>query len=136
MTKNISERLTEIMEEKNITPSELSRRTGIDKSSISRYCSGEYNPGKKNFFRLASALAINPAWLAGEDAPKIHMDPSLIFTEPWEEQWKRNPMSSPFDDLSDEESHLIEAYRKANEQQRRIAFYALKVKEFEEERNK
>lgn len=128
---NISERLTEIMEEKNISPAELSRRTGIDKSSISRYCSGAYNPGKSNFFKLATALAINPAWLAGEDAPKIYMNPSLVIPEPWEEKWAENPFSSPFDDLSDEESHLIEAYRKANEQQRRIAFYALMVKEFE-----
>ena len=113
MSKNISERLTETMEEKKISPAELSRRTGIDKSSISRYCSGEYNPGKRNFFRLADALEVNPAWLAGEDAPKNPYSTSLIDSEPWEDKWGENPLSSRFDDLSDEESHLIDAYRKA-----------------------
>lgn len=113
MNKNISERLSEIMEEKNISPAELSRRTGIDKSSISRYCSGEYNPGKSNFFKLASALEVNPAWLAGESAPKRIINQSLIISDPWEDRWMQNPLSSPFDDLTDEESHLVDAYRKA-----------------------
>ena len=114
MKNNFSERLTEAMNDNKVSLSELSRRTGIDKSSISRYRSSEYDPGKKNFFLLADALGVNPAWLAGEDAPKHVINPSLIDVEPWEEDWNNNPLSSRFDTLSDDESHLIDAYRSAD----------------------
>lgn len=114
MKADFSKRLTEAMEDKKINLSELSRKTGIDKSSISRYRSGNYDPGKRNFFRLADALEVNPAWLAGEDAPKQPYSNSLIDDEPWEKQWRKNPLSNRFDDLSDTENHLISAYRAAD----------------------
>ena len=113
MKNNFPERLNEAMNDKNFSPSDLSRKTGIDKSSISRYRSGNYDPGKKNFFLLADVLDVNPAWLAGEDAPK-HAAPSLIDNEPWEDVWEKNPLSSRFDTLSDVESHIIRAYREAD----------------------
>ena len=114
MKAKFADRLIEVMDEKDISVSELSRKTGINKSSISRYRKENYNPGKKNFFILADVLGVNPAWLAGEDAPKSPYSSSLFDIEPWEKEWYKNPLSSRSDTLSDTESHLISAFRAAD----------------------
>ena len=48
---------------------DLVRMTGIGKSSICTYLSGEYEPKQTNTHKLASALNVNPAWLMGQDVP-------------------------------------------------------------------
>ncbi len=116
MKEKFAERLIEAMDDKKMTLSDLSRRSGIDKSSISRYRSGNYNPGKKNFFILSDVLDVNPAWLAGEDAPKQYYSQSLLDEdeEDWEKAWYKNPLSNRFDTLSDFENDLLNAYHKAD----------------------
>ena len=64
-----SERLTEAMKLRGKKQVELVRLTGIGKSSISTYLSGEYEPKQSNAYKLASALNVNPAWLMGQDVP-------------------------------------------------------------------
>ncbi|UXV29982.1 XRE family transcriptional regulator [Mammaliicoccus sciuri] len=61
------ERLKQIMTEKNISQSELSRRTGIGRNSISDYLSGKYEAKQDKVFELAKALNVNEAWLMGFD---------------------------------------------------------------------
>lgn len=58
-----SERLKACMEEMDINPSELSKLTGIDKSSISRYLKGDYVPKQLKVTILADALHVNVGWL-------------------------------------------------------------------------
>lgn len=58
-----SERLKACMEEMDIKPSELSKLTGIDKSSISRYLKGDYVPKQLKVTILADALHVDPGWL-------------------------------------------------------------------------
>lgn len=58
-----SERLKACMEEMDIKPSELSKITGIDKSSISRYLKGDYVPKQLKVTILADALHVDPGWL-------------------------------------------------------------------------
>lgn len=58
-----SERLKACMEEMDIKPSELSKLTGIDKSSISRYLKGDYVPKQLKVTILADALHVDPDWL-------------------------------------------------------------------------
>ena len=58
-----SERLKACMEEMDIKPSELSKLTGIDKSSISRYLKGDYVPKQLKVTILADALHVNAGWL-------------------------------------------------------------------------
>lgn len=58
-----SERLKACMEEMDIKPSELSKLTGIDKSSISRYLKGDYVPKQLKITALADALHVDPGWL-------------------------------------------------------------------------
>lgn len=65
----IAERLRKAMENSNISQTELAKRTGIGKSSISTYLAGSYEPKQKNIYRMAQVLDVNEAWLMGYDAP-------------------------------------------------------------------
>lgn len=69
VTSTIAERLKRAMENSNISQTELAKRTGIGKSSISTYLAGSYEPKQKNIYRMAQVLNVNEAWLMGYDAP-------------------------------------------------------------------
>lgn len=58
-------RLTEAMNERKITSRELSQKTGISDSNLSRYKRGQYAPKRENIYKLARALNVNPMWLLG-----------------------------------------------------------------------
>ena len=77
-----SERLAEAMKRKNIKQAELSRLTGIDKSSISLYISGKYSPKGDKLYKLSIALGVSPAWLSGFNAPMIDIQTEDIFSIP------------------------------------------------------
>lgn len=63
----IKDRLIQVLREKNITPKELSEKTGIPKSSISQYMSGYAKPKQDRIYLISKALDINPTWLLGYD---------------------------------------------------------------------
>lgn len=65
----ISKRMQEAMEAKDIKQAELCRATGIGKSSISTYISGDYEPKQTNLYKIANALGVSIAWLSGYDVP-------------------------------------------------------------------
>lgn len=67
--EQISKRIREALELRNVSQIELSRRTGIDRGSISHYCAGHYAPSKKSLSRIAAALHVSPVWLMGYDIP-------------------------------------------------------------------
>lgn len=71
---NFNERLKYAMEVKNIKQVELVERTGISKSGISQYLSGEYAAKQDNVFLLAKALDVDPAWLMGKNVPMEGID--------------------------------------------------------------
>lgn len=64
-----AERLREAMNIRNIKQAELSRKTGIDKGSISLYVSGKYAPKGDKLYKLAMALNVSAAWLSGFNVP-------------------------------------------------------------------
>lgn len=70
----IAERLRNALEIRDISQSELSRKTGIGKSSISTYLTGEYEPKQKNIYKMALALNVNEAWLMGAEVPMERQD--------------------------------------------------------------
>ena len=78
---NVSERLKYAMALRNMKQVDLVRMTGIGKSSICTYISGEYEPKQTNTYKLASALNVNPAWLMGQDVP-IEADTSAALPHP------------------------------------------------------
>lgn len=62
-------RLKEALNIRKMTPSELSEKTKISKSSISQYMSGYTNPSDGRIYTLAKALNVSEAWLIGYDVP-------------------------------------------------------------------
>jgi ribosome-binding protein aMBF1 (putative translation factor) len=62
-------RLPEALQARRMKAIELSRKTGIDKGTISNYLAGRYIAGQKNVSLLADALNVNPFWLIGYDVP-------------------------------------------------------------------
>ncbi|HAR5599520.1 TPA: helix-turn-helix domain-containing protein [Staphylococcus aureus] len=67
---SFKDRLKQIMSERKISQSELSRRTGIGRNSISDYLNGKYEAKQDKVFELAKALNVNEAWLMGFDISK------------------------------------------------------------------
>ena len=52
-----------------MTQSELSKQSGVSKSSISRYLSGAWEAKQDAVYLLAQALDVSEAWLMGYDVP-------------------------------------------------------------------
>lgn len=65
----IAERMREALQIRQMKQSELVEKTGIGKSSISTYLSGEYEPKQRNIYKIAKALNVSEAWLMGYDVP-------------------------------------------------------------------
>lgn len=68
------DRLNEAIERANISPAELSRRTGIGEGAISCYRSGQYKAGQVNVHKLAVALNVSIPWLIGL---AVDMEPTV-----------------------------------------------------------
>lgn len=110
--KELKDRLSEAMKKRDITASELARRAGIDKGSVSRYLKGEFFPKQGAIASMAEALHISPAWLLGYDVP---MENGLAHF------------------LEDEEVDLVEANSELNaDNQARLLAYAKKLKELQD----
>ncbi len=67
--KTIADRIKEGLLIRGIKQSDLVERTGIGKSSISTYISGQYEPKQRNIYKIAKALNVSEAWLMGYDVP-------------------------------------------------------------------
>lgn len=65
----IKDRLNEAMSLRNMTASELAKKSGLNKSSISRYLSGENVPRSIAIGKMSKALDVSPAWVLGYDVP-------------------------------------------------------------------
>lgn len=61
----IKDRLNEALQKRKMTAADLASKTGINKSSISRYLSGENIPRSLAIGKMAKALDVNPAWVLG-----------------------------------------------------------------------
>ncbi len=76
-----NERLKEAIAMREITQTELSKRTGIDKSIISHYISGSYKAKSDNLYALAKALDVSEPWLMGLDVPVKRIEPTANDSE-------------------------------------------------------
>lgn len=81
-------RLKAAMDRAGLKPVDLHNRTGISKSTISEYLSGNYEPKQKNIYKLATALGILPSELMGIEPPP----PSLPTTKLSSEYCYRIPL--------------------------------------------
>lgn len=73
----INIRLRKAMVLRNITPKELSDKTGIPKSSISQYMSGYAKPRQDRIFLISKALNIREEWLLGYDVEMERCENSI-----------------------------------------------------------
>lgn len=62
-------RLESLLQLRNITKAELSRRTGISRSSITHYVKGDWEGKQDAVYAIAEATGVNEAWLMGYDVP-------------------------------------------------------------------
>lgn len=60
-----AERLRYYMQKANMKQTELVEKTKINKSSISEYLSGNYEPKQRNIYKIAIALGVKPSQLMG-----------------------------------------------------------------------
>lgn len=68
-----AERMRIAMALRKMKQTDIVNHTGIRKSSISTYLSGEYEPKQRNLHKIADVLGVDPGWLMGLDVP---MEPS------------------------------------------------------------
>lgn len=77
MSNIIAKRIKMAMNEQKITPIELSKRTGINKSSISQYMNGIVKPKHDRIYMIAKELKVSPSWLAGINDNKNPMSEQI-----------------------------------------------------------
>lgn len=65
----IRERIREALATRGMTASDLSKKSGIGKGSISKYLKGLVTPKQSAIGSMAKALDVSPAWLMGYDVP-------------------------------------------------------------------
>lgn len=111
MKQSCSERLLKALSLKNITQSELCRKTGIPKSAMSQYIKGSFEPKQDRVYLIAKALDISEAWLMGYDVPM------------------QRDIKSPEKNvtLSEGEEYLLELYRKIPDDKKQLAIEMLKA---------
>ncbi len=63
------ERLEEALRERDMSPAELSRASGVTEGAISQYRSGAYKASQRSLERLSKALHVSIPWLMGADVP-------------------------------------------------------------------
>lgn len=91
-----SARLREVLDTRGMTATELSKRTGISKSSISHYLKGDWKAKQDAVYKIALATDCDEAWLMGYDVKMERTRPGsgLIATD--------DPSYNPFFDETNE----------------------------------
>ena len=65
-----SERVSQLMREKNYSCGMMAVKTGLTESEISRYRNGHRMPKAENLLLMAYALDVEPEWLMGQEGKK------------------------------------------------------------------
>lgn len=69
-----AERLKQALELRDMKCIELSKRTGVNRGTISKYLSGVNEPRADRLHKIALALNVSEAWLLGYDVPMERND--------------------------------------------------------------
>ena len=70
-------RIRKALSIRNMTQSELCRRTKIATSAMSEYLKGLYDPKQDKLYIMAQALNVDPVWLMGFDVPMENEDKKI-----------------------------------------------------------
>lgn len=63
----IKDRLNEALSLRGMNITELATKSGLNKSSVSRYLSGQMIPRSIAIGKMATALGVSPTWVLGYD---------------------------------------------------------------------
>ena len=66
-------RLQELLDKNGITKADLSRMTGINRSSITHYVKGDWEGKQDAVYAIAKAANVDEAWLMGYDVPSTRI---------------------------------------------------------------
>lgn len=69
LVSNIKTRINELMNIYDVTQSDMVKKTGIHKTSLSCYVSGARTPGKVPLKTIADSYNVSIDWLMGYDVP-------------------------------------------------------------------
>lgn len=110
--ENISSRILQIILDKGISYGELSKRTGIPKSALQRYATGQTPKIPIDRIEaIAKALNVSSAWIMG-----------------WEsDNFKNKKAPEKNYALSEGEEYLLELFRKIPDDKKQLAIEMLKA---------
>lgn len=74
---DIRERIKEALDLRGMMPIDLSRASGINKGSISKYLRGDVIPKQSAIGAMSDALHVSPSWLMGYDVPMDSVIPEI-----------------------------------------------------------
>lgn len=74
---DIRERIKEALDLRGMMPIDLSRASGINKGSISKYLRGDVIPKQSAIGAMSEALHVSPSWLMGYDVPMEEIIPEI-----------------------------------------------------------
>lgn len=94
-------RLKQAMDIKGYKQSDLARLTGLDKSLIHNYLSGNYKPKSDRLHLLAVVLNVDEAWLMGYDVPAQRKEPVS------EETSRKDEFFELFNKLTEEQRLIV-----------------------------
>ena len=80
MARNITYRIKEMLDEKNISQKQLSEMTGITESAISHYVKGDRIPRGANLVKISRALGTTTDDLLSGDA-EADKDSDLVYAK-------------------------------------------------------
>ena len=110
--ESCAKRLRTALSIRNMTQSELCRRTKIATSAMSEYLSGLYDPKQDKIYIMSQALNVDPVWLMGFDVP---MEPE-------------NKKSSPNEEgLTEGEKVMLELFRAIPEDQQPVVLAMIRA---------
>ena len=75
--ESCAKRIKKALSIRNMTQSELCRRTKIATSAMSEYIKGLYDPKQDKIYIMAQALDVDPVWLMGFDVPMEKEDKKI-----------------------------------------------------------
>ena len=68
------QRLRELLDEHNMTVTELGAQINVSKQTISKYVNGLCSPKRPNIAAIAKVFGVNPVWLMGYDTDKYTIE--------------------------------------------------------------
>lgn len=80
--ESCAQRIRKALSIRNMTQSELCRRTKIATSAMSEYLKGLYDPKQDKLYLMSEALNVDPVWLMGFDVPMEKQDKKISPHDP------------------------------------------------------